>query len=85
MLLVVHAKPNAHETKVVGWLDGETVVIALRAAPDDGKANIELVDFLSDKLNIPKTFINLKTGHQSRVKRIELPEGTSMGGLRPQD
>jgi uncharacterized protein len=81
MILVVHAKPNAHETKVVGWLDGETIVIALRAIPDDGKANEELVDFLSDALHIPKTFINLKTGHTSRVKRIELPDSTALGGL----
>ncbi len=84
MILVVHAKPNAHETKVVGWLDGETIVIALRAVPDDGKANEELVDFLSDALHIPKTFINIKTGHASRVKRIELPDGTALSSLHPE-
>jgi uncharacterized protein YggU (UPF0235/DUF167 family) len=81
MILTVHAKPNSHETKGVAWLDGSTIVIALRASPDDGKANQELIEFLSDKLNIPKTFINLKSGHTSRVKKIELPDGTVLTNL----
>lgn len=80
----MHAKPNARETKSVGWLDGETIVIALHAVPDDGKANEELVDFLGEKLSIPKTFINIKSGHTSRVKKIELPDGTSLSGINPE-
>lgn len=83
MILVVHAKPNAKETKAIGWLDDQTIVIALHATPADGEANEELVDFLSDKLDIPKTFIHLKSGHTGRVKRIELPDGTKVGRLLP--
>lgn len=76
MLLVVHVKPNANQTHFVDRLDDGTLVIALNAPPTEGKANEELVEFLSERLNIPKTFINLKRGHKSRVKHIEIPDGT---------
>jgi uncharacterized protein YggU (UPF0235/DUF167 family) len=76
MILVIHVKPNAKQTQVVSKLDDHTFVIALHA-----QAIEELVDFLSDQLNIPKTFINLKRGHNSRVKHLEVPEGTDFLGL----
>lgn len=76
MLLVIHVKPNANETHFVDRLDDGTFVVALSAPPTEGKANEELVEFLSERLNIPKTFINLKRGHKSRVKHIEIPDGT---------
>ncbi|MDQ5952112.1 MAG: uncharacterized protein QG626_239 [Patescibacteria group bacterium] len=78
MILTIHVKPNAKVTKVVSKLDDQTFVIALHAPATEGKANEELVEFLSDKLNIPKTFINLKRGHNSRVKHLEVPEGTNI-------
>lgn len=78
MLLTIHVKPNAKITKIVSKLDDHTFVIALHAPATEGKANEELIDFLADKLNLPKTFINLKRGHNSRVKHIEVPDGTSL-------
>lgn len=78
MLLTIHVKPNAKVTQVISKLDDHTFVIALHAPATEGKANEELVEFLSDKLNIPKTFINLKRGHNSRVKHLEIPEGTKI-------
>ncbi|MFA5945785.1 MAG: DUF167 domain-containing protein [Patescibacteria group bacterium] len=84
MILSIHVKPKAHETKFVSWLDDHTAVIAIHATPSDGEANLELIKFLSAKLNVPKTFILLKSGHTSRVKKVELPEGTSLSGLSSQ-
>jgi uncharacterized protein (TIGR00251 family) len=81
VLLVIHVKPNTKVTQVISKLDDHTFVISLHAPAAEGKANEELVDFLSDKLNIPKTFINLKRGHNSRVKHLEIPEGTSLLGF----
>lgn len=78
MLLIIHVKPNAKQTKVVSKLDDRTFVVALHAPATEGKANDELIEFLSDRLNISKIFINLKRGHQSRVKHIEIPDGTEI-------
>lgn len=82
MILTVHVKPNAKTTKVVGQLDDRTFVVALHAPATEGKANEELIQFLHDNLRIPKTFIVLRRGHNSRIKHIEVPDGTSMEGLR---
>ena len=72
MLLVVHVKPNAKETRLIQQLDEHTFVIALHAPATEGKANEELIDFLSDFFCLPKTFITLKRGHNSRIKHLEI-------------
>jgi uncharacterized protein len=77
VLLIFHVKPNAKTTKIIKKLDDQTFTVALHAPATEGKANEELIEFLSDKLGVPKTFINLKRGHHSRVKHVEIPEGTS--------
>lgn len=82
MILVVHVKPNASISRVTSWIDRGTVSIALAAPPIDGKANTELIKYLSLTLLIPKIFINLKRGHNSRVKHIELPPGADLNLLR---
>ena len=41
MILVVHVKPNAKESKIVDQLDNRTFVIALHAPATEGKANDE--------------------------------------------
>ncbi len=82
MILTVHVKPNAKETKVTGWLDSGTVVIALHAPPTEGKANEELIRFLSESLRLPKTFVVLKRGHAARVKHIEIPDNTPLAAIQ---
>lgn len=82
MILTVHVKPNAKETKVTGWLDSGTVVIAIHAPPAEGKANEELIKFVAESLSLPKTFVVLKRGHTSRVKHLEIPDATPLAGLQ---
>lgn len=81
MQLVVHVKPNARETRVVSQLDDHTFVISLRVPATEGRANDELVEFLADKLGIPKTFINLKRGHTNKIKQLVIPDGTGLRSL----
>ncbi len=81
MILTVHVKPGAKTTRVTGWLDSGTVVIAVHAPATEGKANAELVGFVADRLRLPKTFVSIKRGLTSRVKHLELPPGTDLHGL----
>lgn len=78
MILTVHVKPGARESKVVGWRDEGTVIIAVAAVPVDGAANQELIRFLSKQLGVAKSLISIKRGHSGRVKHIEMPEGTDL-------
>ena len=78
MILAVEVKPNARESKIIAWRDSGTAVIAIKAPPIDGKANQELIKFLSKELRIAKSLIMIKRGQGSRVKHISLPDDTDL-------
>ncbi len=71
-ILLVMAIPNASRTEIIGW-HGDALKIKLAAPPVDGKANRELVHYLSKNLDIPKSEIEILSGHMNRRKRIQLP------------
>lgn len=57
-------------TKVIGLLEDGTIKIALKAVPERGKANQELVRFLSQELGLPKANIRIASGLTSPLKII---------------
>lgn len=76
--MAVHAVPRAAQDAVQG-LHGDALKIRLHAPPVDGKANAALIDFLSRKLEIPRSNIALKSGAGQRrkivaVHGLSLPE-----------
>lgn len=48
----------------------QTIKIRIKAVPEKGKANIELIKFLSSELNIPKDKINIISGKSTQLKLI---------------
>ena len=82
MQIYVKAKPNAKVTKVKKWLDANTVEIAIHAPPKEGKANAELIRFLSEKLNTPKSSIEIVSGQMAKLKRVQIPDRTSFENLK---
>jgi uncharacterized protein len=70
--LKIFAKPNAKKTALVGVND-QGLNISLHAKPLDDAANIELISFLSDYFDIPKSQITLKRGGTSRHKWVSMP------------
>ena len=73
MILTVHVKPNARENKVLGWMDEGTVRIAIKAPAKGGRANAELIHFIADKLDLPKSSVDIKRGHNTPIKHLSLP------------
>lgn len=71
VLLHIYVQPKASKSKVVGLFDG-CLKIAITAPPVDGKANEEVMKFLSRLLNIPGRDIVIQAGAQSRRKRVLL-------------
>ncbi len=51
---------------------GNCLKIAVKAPPEKGKANQELIKFLSQRLEIPKGEISIISGLKSRRKEILL-------------
>jgi len=46
--------------------------IRIKSPPLDGKANEELIEFLSEKLKVKKSSISIVAGEKSRYKIVEL-------------
>jgi uncharacterized protein (TIGR00251 family) len=70
--LEIKAVPGASKTEFAGIKD-ERLRIRLAAAPEDGKANAEMLNFLSKSLGCPKRDIQLLSGEKSRLKTASIP------------
>ncbi|MDZ4288478.1 MAG: DUF167 domain-containing protein [Prosthecobacter sp.] len=85
--LVVRVAPNARRSEFAGWTADEkgrpVLLIKLKAPPVDGKANVELIRFLSEALDCPRSQITLLRGEGSRQKVLEVPEA-ALGRLPKQ-
>jgi uncharacterized protein (TIGR00251 family) len=68
----IKAVPGASKTEFAGLKDGR-LRIRLAAAPEDGKANAELLTFLSKTLGCPKRDLQLISGEKSRLKSVAVP------------
>ena len=70
--LEIKAIPGASKTEFAGVNDG-CLRIRLAAVPEDGKANAEMLSFLSKVLDCPKRDLQLVSGEKSRFKVIAVP------------
>lgn len=57
--------------------EGNTLKVWLHPAPEDGKANAELVRILAKKFRVPKGDISILRGETSRNKVVDI-EGITM-------
>ena len=64
--------PNQPKTEVRGLMADNTIKIALKSAPEKGKANKELVKFVSIELEIPKESIRISSGLTNRMKVLSI-------------
>jgi uncharacterized protein len=69
--LVVHARPGAKRSELVG-LHGGALAVRLAARPVEGAANQELIRVLADALSVPPSAVRLRSGGQSRRKRLHV-------------
>ena len=63
--------PGSSKTSLCGSLDG-MVKIKVSAAPEKGKANHCLIDFLTKQLRVKKKAIRVISGQTNPVKSIEV-------------
>lgn len=73
--LAVQIMPNAKKTEVVGILEDQSdlaLKIRLRALPVEGKANLELIRFLSAALKLPRSAITISQGQLNKRKVLQI-------------
>lgn len=75
IILHVKVKPNARKEELV-WEDNHWL-LSITSPPEDGKANTQLITFLSKKWKISKSSITIIKGHHIRFKTlsIDIEEG----------
>lgn len=65
----IRAVPNASKTAVAGMI-GDAVKVKLKAVPEGGRANAELLEFFAETLGVPKRAVSLESGDTGRDKRV---------------
>lgn len=75
-ILRIRVTPNSSVSSASGFYkdanDSVFLKINLHSVPEKGKANIELIKFLSKTLKINKSSFTIISGQTDRYKKIEL-------------
>jgi uncharacterized protein len=77
--IAIKVQPNARKNEIVGF-SNDTLRLKIAAPPDKGKANKELIEFLSDALDLKKSDISILRGLTDHNKLIAI-EGISLEEL----
>lgn len=66
MIIEIHVKPGSNENKILE--KGTVWKIAIKAKPEEGKANAELIKFLEKELKNKVEIIRGKTSKKKVIK-----------------
>jgi len=74
--LRVKVIPKSPKTELVEVMDDEekTLKIRIKAVPEKGKANAELIKFLSREMRVPKENIKIISGKTDHLKLIKIAQ-----------
>ena len=81
LLLDLLVSPGAQRSEVVGIL-GDRIKIKVKAPPEDGAANREVVRLLASSLDLSPRDIWLARGTSSRQKTVAISESVSVDMAR---
>ncbi|MGQ9687847.1 MAG: DUF167 domain-containing protein [Desulfobaccales bacterium] len=72
-LLKVHVVPGTRKTALAG-LHGDRLKVKVASAPEKGRANEELLQFLARRLALPRQALHLASGAASRAKVVAVQD-----------
>lgn len=70
--ITVRVRPHAKRTGIKDTMADGSLKVDLAAPAEDGKANTELIRFLSDHFGVPKSSIEILSGHMGRQKTVRI-------------
>ncbi|NGX34905.1 MAG: hypothetical protein K1060chlam1_01265, partial [Candidatus Anoxychlamydiales bacterium] len=79
MNIKVKIIPKSKVNQIIGFKE-DTLKIRIKASPEKGKANKELIRFIAKRLSISQSRISILSGHTSRIKKLSI-EGISKKDL----
>ena len=71
MIVKVKITPKSKINKIINF-DNDILKIKIKAIPEKGRANEELIYFLSEILNLSKSNIKILTGPTAKIKLIQI-------------
>lgn len=78
MILPIKVIPRAKKTEFVGRMGDETLKIRLKAVPEKGRANEELISFLAESLHLSKEDIEIASGFTDARKLVRIPDSVTL-------
>jgi uncharacterized protein len=69
--IAVRVIPRSSKPGIAGTRGG-ALLVRLQSAPVEGAANVELIQILSDALDVPRRSISIVSGEHSRLKHIRV-------------
>ena len=73
--LRLHVQPRAARTELV-CTHGTAVKIRIAAPPVEGAANAELIHFLAELFEVPRSRVELRAGNRGRRKTVLIRQVT---------
>lgn len=74
--IMCHPREDRHPRENGDLSPEQTIKIRIKAVPEKGKANVELIRFLSRELNVPKENISILSGKTDHLKLIKIKYGS---------
>jgi hypothetical protein len=75
MTLRVKVVPRSPRTEIAGKMTDGTLKIHIAAPPDKGQANDELCAFLARHYRVPKSSVEILSGHTATRKLVRVGAG----------
>lgn len=72
MTIRVKVIPKSSRDEIAGKLDDGTWKVKVTAAPERGKANAAVCELLARHFDIPKSRVEVVSGHTSPLKQIRI-------------
>lgn len=72
--LIINVKviPRAAVSEVAGETENGVLRVRVHAVPEKGKANIEVCRVLSEYFGVPRSNVEIISGHTSAQKRVRI-------------
>ena len=72
MNIRVKVIPKSSRDEIAGTLDDGTWKVRVTAAPERGKANAAVCELLAKHFDVPKSRVEVVSGHTSHLKQIHI-------------
>jgi uncharacterized protein (TIGR00251 family) len=72
----VHVRPRSGRAAILGRRADGSLEVTVRAAPEGGKANAELIGLLARALGVPRGAVEILRGASGRTKIVRIEGAT---------